>query len=133
MTNMQEKRSIISELFELSKVDGDISEREIDLIKTMGNMIGLSDEEILDCLKNPAPFDPQTSAQDRIVQFHRLVLLMNVDGEVHASELNHLRLIGVKMGLNPKAIDEVLTRMYDYPNNIIPPQDLIAIYLKHLN
>ena len=130
---MQEKRSIISELFELSKVDGEVSEQEINLIKTMGNMIGLSDQEILDCLQNPAPFDPQTSAQDRIVQFHRLVLLMNIDGEVHASELNHLRLVGVKMGLNPKAVDEVLTRMYDYPNNLIPPQDLIAIYAKHLN
>lgn len=130
---MQEKRSIISELIELSKVDGEVSEQEVALIKKMGNMIGMSDPEILDCFKNPAPFDPQTSAQDRIVQFHRLVLLMNVDGEVHASELNHLKLVGVKMGLNPNAVAEVLSRMYDFPNNLIPPQELIRIYSKYMN
>ncbi|MCB9223504.1 MAG: hypothetical protein R2780_04945 [Crocinitomicaceae bacterium] len=130
---MQEKRSIISELIELSKVDGEVSEVEIQLIKTMGNMIGLSDAEILDCFKNPAPFDPETSPFDRIVQFHRLVLLMNIDGVVSASELNHLRLVGVKMGLNSNAIDEVLTRMYDFPNNLIPPDVLIAIYQKYMN
>jgi uncharacterized tellurite resistance protein B-like protein len=130
---MQEKRSIISELIELSKVDGNVSEQEVALIKQMGSMIGLSDAEILDCFDNPAPFDPETSPLDRIVQFHRLVLLMNVDGEVKAAELNHLRLIGVKMGLNPNAVSEVLTRMYDFPNNMIPPDELIKIYSKYMN
>ena len=130
---MQEKRSIISELIELSKIDGEISDEEVQLIKTMGNMIGMSDEEILDCFKNPAPFDPETSTMDRIVQFHRLVLLMNIDGQVKAAELNHLRMIGMRMGLNPDAVNEVLTRMYDYPNNLIPPNDLIAIYSKYMN
>jgi uncharacterized tellurite resistance protein B-like protein len=130
---MQEKRSIISELIELSKVDGHVSDEEVKMIKTMGNMIGMSDAEILDCFKNPAPFDPETNAADRIIQFHRMVLLMNVDGEVHASELNHLRKIGVKMGLNPNAVSEVLTRMYDYPNNLIPSDELIRIYSKYMN
>ena len=130
---MEEKLSIISELIELSKVDGKVTEKEIGLIKQMGNMIGLSDEQILNCFENPAPFDPQTSPFDRIVQFHRMVLLMNVDGEVSPNELHHLKLIAVKMGLNTNAVEEVLKRMYEFPNNMMPPDVLIEIYKKHMN
>ena len=130
---MQEVKSIISELITLGKVDGTISDEEIALIKQMGNMLGLSDQELLDLFENPVPFDPQTSVFDRILQFHRLVLLMNVDGNPSDAEKSHIKLLGIKMGLNPNAIEEVLTVMHNYPNNVIPPNDLINIYKKHMN
>ncbi|MEX1002161.1 MAG: TerB family tellurite resistance protein [Crocinitomicaceae bacterium] len=133
MTKEQEKKSILSELIELSKADGEVSEQEIGLIKQMGNMLGLTDQEILAIFEKPVSFDPPTSHFDRIIQFHRLVLLMNVDGKVSPAELRHLRFVGVKMGLNQQAIQEVLRKMYDFPNNLIPPEVLIDIYKKHMN
>ncbi|UKN02934.1 TerB family tellurite resistance protein [Paracrocinitomix mangrovi] len=130
---MDEKKSLISQLIELSKVDGYVDEMESGLIKTMGNMIGLSDDEILALFEKPAPFNPPTSHIERIIQFHRLVLLMNVDGEISPNELQMIKLSGIKLGLDEDAIKEVLNRMHDYPNNVIPPDELIRIFTKNMN
>lgn len=131
--NEREKKSIISELISLGKVDGHVHEDEIGLIKQMGNMIGLSDEIILDLFKNPVPYDPPTDAMERILQFHRLVLLMNVDVNVSPHEIQHVKLMGIRLGLDPDAIEEVLQTMVKYENNVIPPDVLMAIYIKNLN
>ena len=88
---------------------------------------------MLELFKSPAPFDPETSEMDRIIQFHRLVLLMNVDTNVDYSELQFIRQLAIKMGLNPRATNEVLERMKDYENNVVPPNELIAIFQKHHN
>ncbi len=130
---MKEKLSLISELIELAKVDNVVTDDEVAFIKTIGNSIGLDDTTLLDLFKNPVKFDPETSEINRIIQFHRLVLLMNVDGEAEFREILHMRQLGVKMGLNPRATNEVLDRMTDYENNVIPPNDLIAIFQKHHN
>ncbi len=132
-TTQEEIKSMISELIELSKVDGHVSDQEIGFIQQIGNMMGLANEEILALFKTPAPFNPPDEHFDRIVQFQRMVLLMNVDQDVHPNELNHLKLMGMKLGLNPHAVNEVLEKMDDYPNNMIPPEDLLKIYSKHMN
>ena len=126
-------RSIISELIALSKVDGHVSSDEAALIKHMGNLLGMEDAEILELFDNPAPFDPQSSSEQRVIQFHRMVLLMSVDGEVKQEEINHIQWMGIKLGLNPGMINEILRRMGDYENNVIPPDVLISIYKKYMN
>lgn len=128
-----EIKSMISELIELSKVDGHVSDQEIGFIQQVGNMLGLANEEILVLFKTPAPFNPPDQHFDRIVQFQRMVLLMNVDQNALDKEINYLKIMGMKLGLNPEAVDEVLEKMDDYPNNMIPPEDLLKIYSKHMN
>jgi hypothetical protein len=130
---MQEQKSIISELIELSKVDGQISPDEIDLIKKMGNMIGLLDSEMLHLFKNPVPFSPSKDHTERITQFHRLVLLAKVDRIFSDQEKKHLSLLGIKMGLNPNAIAEILDRLSSSEDAVISPAELIGIYKKYMN
>lgn len=130
---MEEIRSMISELIALSKVDGEISEMEVGFIKQIGNGMGLNDTEIVELFSNPTPFNPPDGQLDRIVQFQRMVLLMNVDSQVDVSEINHLQVMGLKMGLHPEAVKEILTRTSDYPNNAIPPDVLIQIHKKYFN
>ncbi|MBD3637034.1 MAG: TerB family tellurite resistance protein [Crocinitomicaceae bacterium] len=130
---MDEKRSLISELIALSKIDGYVSENESGLIKQMGNLIGLSDKEILDLFEHPAPFKAPAEHIERITQFHRMVLMANVDHKVENSEIEFLKFAGIKLGLNEQAINEVLNRMSDFPDNVIPPDELISIYKKHMN
>lgn len=130
---MQEKLSLISQLIELSKVDGRVTDDEVALIKQMGNMLGLEDQQMLELFKKPVAFDPPTSPMDRITQFHRLVLLMNVDGEVSPNEIQHLKLMGIKYGLQADAVEDVLREMVKHPNGVVPPEKLIAIYTRHMN
>jgi len=130
---MQEKLSILSELIQLAKADNQLQENELGFIKVIAEGLGVSDADLGKLFETPVNFDPQTTDGERILQFHRLVLLMNVDRNISDNEMNHVRMAGIKLGLNPMATNEVLERMYDYPNNVIPPNDLIAIFVKHHN
>lgn len=124
---------MICELISLSKADGRVDEIELGFIKAVANRMGINDNELAELINNPVPFDPPTKDGDRILQFHRLVLLMNVDRQITDPEMEHLRIAGIKLGLNPLSTDEVLRRMFEYPNNVIPPEELIKIFLKHHN
>ena len=68
-----------------------------------------------------------------MTQFHRLVLMMNVDGEVSPNEIQYLKLAGVKLGLQADVVEEVLREMVKHPNNVVPPEKLLEIYKKNLN
>ena len=130
---MQEKLSILSELIHLAKVDNQLDEQEQGFIKVIADGLGVKDEDLQNLYENPVDFDPGTTDGERILQFHRLVLLMNVDRTITDAEMSNVKLAGIKLGLNPMATNEVLQRMYDYPNNVIPPVELIAIFVKHHN
>lgn len=129
----QEKLSALSQLIELAKIDGEIERNEVGFIKQIGNLMGISDEEITNLFHQPVKYDPPTSAGERILQFQRMVLLMNVDGDVNPAENEHLLHTGVLLGLNPNAVREVLQKINDYPDSMIPPDDLIRIYMKYEN
>lgn len=133
MTSFKEKQSIISQMAELAKVDGILTEDEVQFIRSIGHMMGFDDEQITSLIKDPVPFDPPAQEGDRIVQLQRLILLMNVDGESSPEEKEHIRHAGVLLGLNPDAIKEVLHIMHEFPNNVIPPDELIKIFQKHHN
>jgi len=130
---MNEKLSILSELIELAKADNQLDENELGFIKVIAEGLGVADADLENLYENPVPFDPGTTDGERILQFHRLVLLMNVDRTITDVEINNIRMAGIRLGLNPIATNEVLQRMYDYPNNVIPPNELIAIFVKHHN
>ena len=87
MNTEEEKLSLLSQLIELSKADGYVSPEEIHFIHTIAQMIGVSEERALELFRNPTPFKAPKSEFDRILQFHRMILLMNVDYEVHEDEL----------------------------------------------
>lgn len=130
---MNEKLSAISQLIELAKVDGNVSEQEIRFLHALGAQMGISEDQMLELFKNPVKFDAFQNEMDNIVQFQRLVLMVNVDQSVDAKEIEMLRWIGLRLGLNIRATDEIIRRMHEFPNGVIPPNELIAIYKKHHN
>ena len=73
------------------------------------------------------------SEAERILQFHRLVLLMNVDHEQRLEEIEQLHNIGLKFGLPQAAIEQVLTVMHLYPDKVVPPAVLINIFKAYNN
>ena len=58
---------------------------------------------------------------------------MNADQIQEEAEVGHLHNIGLGMGLPPSAIDQVLSIMHQYPNNVVPPNVLIDIFKAHYN
>lgn len=129
----QEKLSLLSDMVELAKSDKKIKERELNFILAVANSLEITNEEVLTLLKKPAKKVIIKSESERILQFHRLVLLMNIDQQTSIHETIAIKNFGLQMGLPAEAIDEVFSRMNDYPNRVIPPKDLIAVFTKFYN
>lgn len=116
-----------------AKVNGVVKTVEYDFLLEVATRLGI-DAKTFDLLfeKESEHFIPKTEAE-RILQFHRLVLLMNVDQVQEEIEISRLHNIGLAMGLPPSAISQVLEIMHLYPNNVVPPEVLIKIFKAHHN
>ncbi|MGI9545750.1 MAG: TerB family tellurite resistance protein [Flavobacteriaceae bacterium] len=132
MNSFEEKLSIMAEMIAFARADDIITDSEYFFLLSVAEQLGIDKDTFESLFENEVEkIIPKTQAE-RILQFHRLVLLMNVD-EQHDSEVNKLRNIGLGMGLPPGAIEQVLSIMHQYPNKIVPPNVLINIFKAHYN
>ena len=133
MNSEREKLSLLSDMISFAKADGVVKDSEYNFLLIIAQQLGVT-KEVLDSLfvvkVDKVIIKPEAQ---RILQFHRLVLLMNVDQEADDKEIEKLRGFGLKMGLNPAAITTVLKVMHNYPNRIVPPEVLIDIFKAQYN
>lgn len=127
-TPLKEKLSLLSELVKLAKADQEIRESEYNFLRAIAQQLDVSDEDFKRVFNEFIAFTPPVNEFDRIVQFQRLVLMMNVDRSISEEEIVHIRQIGIRMGLVPRATDEVLYEMTKHPNGLIPPEQLLRIF-----
>ena len=83
--------------------------------------------------QHPVTYVHLKSHSERIVQFHRLVLLMNLDQNICDKDLRKLHNFGLRMGLSHESINKVLHVMESFPNKIVPPDFLIEIFKVQYN
>jgi len=129
----KEKLSLLTELIKLAKTDKELRQSEFDFLYAIAKQLEVSDADFKDLFDKSIEFTPPKNEFERIVQFQRLVLLMNVDRSVTEIELNHVREIGIRMGLSPQATNEVLEAMNTHENGMLPPEVLIGIFKKQHN
>jgi len=128
-----EKKQIISDMIALAKADNDFHEREYDFIVAIAKRLGLTKEDVDHIQANPSKVNVFTTEIQRITQFHRLLLLINVDQETHFSEMDALRNYGLKLGIRPEAIEQILNEMGEHENNMIPSDRLVQIFKRFYN
>ncbi|WP_036379233.1 hypothetical protein [Muricauda sp. MAR_2010_75] len=133
MGTYEEKLSILSEMIAFARVDHSLKDSEYGFLLKVASNLGIDRATFEGLLKEKSPKVILKSQAERIVQFHRLLLLMNVDQHQHKKEVDTLYNIGLRMGLPPAAISQVLQVMHNYPDNVIPPNVLINIFKAHYN
>lgn len=124
----KENESLLSELIKLAKADNDVRDIEFKFLLSIASQIGVTKDEFKILFEQYIKFMPPKLEVDRIVQFHRLVLLMNVDLETSHLEISYIKKAGIRMGLNPMATDKVLKEMNNYPNKVVPTERLFEIF-----
>ncbi|GAB5418070.1 MAG: hypothetical protein Crog4KO_31500 [Crocinitomicaceae bacterium] len=124
----KEKLSLLTELIKLAKADQEVRTSEFEFLYAIAKQLSVSDDDFKRLFEENIAFTPPKNELDRIVQFQRLVLMMNVDRSVSDTELDHIRNIGVRLGLAPRATDEVLKAMREHENGMLPPEKLIGIF-----
>ncbi len=133
MSTYREKLSILSEMIAFARADQAMKDSEYAFLLGVADQLGVDREDFAVLLETAAEHILPASEAERILQFHRLVLLMNVDRNGHREEIRRLHNIGLAMGLSLNAIDQVLLVMHQYPDKIVPPEVLIGIFKAHYN
>jgi hypothetical protein len=130
---MNEKLSLLTELIKLANCDKKLREKEYDFIMIIAERLGVDKVTCDRLFAEYIEFTPPKSEFDRILQFHRLVLLMNIDQDANEKELNFIKNLEIRMGLSPLATNQVLTEMHNYPGKIVPSERLIQIFKEQYN
>lgn len=133
MNTEKEKLSILSEMISFAKVDNTIKQAEYDFLFNVAQQLGVRKTVFDGLFKTKAEYVVPKSQADRLVQFNRLILLMNIDDTQELIEIRRLHDIGLSMGLPPSAIQQVLSIMHKYPNKVVPPEVIISIFKAHYN
>ncbi|MBT8252660.1 MAG: TerB family tellurite resistance protein [Flavobacteriaceae bacterium] len=128
MINRAEKLSLLSEMIAFARKDKSLKEIEYNFLLGVARQLDITREDFEYLLENPATHVNLKSYSERIVQFHRLVLLMNMNSRYSERELIRLHNFGLRMGLSHESINKVLELMESFPNKIIPPDFLIEIF-----
>ena len=123
----------MSDLIVIARADDKLTTAEHDFLGRVAERMNISKEEVASLLEHPLPSQPLFSEMERITHFHRLMLMMNVDRETHEKEVVVLRNFGLKMGIRPGAIDQILQKMNQYEDKIIPAQEIIRIFQTYYN
>jgi hypothetical protein len=110
MNTRLQKISLLSEMIAFALVDGDLHDKEYDFLKLLA-----------------------IELDERISHFYKLALLMYCDNLIHKSEDVTIHKIGIKMGLNPVAMNRILDIMKCAPNHIVAPEIIVGAFQEQLN
>ncbi|MDO5977561.1 TerB family tellurite resistance protein [Flavivirga spongiicola] len=135
MINRVEKLSLLSEMIAFAKYDKDIKNIEYNFLLGVAKQLDIAREDFEYLIDHPVTYTHLKSHSERIVQFHRLVLLMNIDQENEGNPSGAIKLynFGLRMGLSHESITKVLYLMESFPNKIVPPDVLIDIFKTQYN
>lgn len=131
--SLEEKLGLLKQLILVANADGKIKEAEYQLLLGLAGNLGVTKEDFDKVFQPGVEVSMPKTLGDRILQFHRMILLMNVDMDASPTEIEMIRKMGIMLGLNPQAIELVLAEMKTYPNNLIPPDRMVQIFSKYLN
>lgn len=133
MVNRVQKLSLLSEMIAFAKYDKNIKDIEYNFLLGVARQLEVSREDFEYLIEYPVNYTHLKSHSERIVQFHRLVLLMNIDTDNSNKGEIKLYNFGLRMGLSHESISKVLYLMESFPNKIVPPDVLIDIFKTQYN
>lgn len=123
-------------LVQLAKVDGVVVQDEIDLIKHIGDVHGLSSSEISACFDNPEDVSGLKDLTDdeKYEYIYNVVQLMKIDGRLYKEEINFCAKVASKLGYDEEVLLELMLKIYSDPDITTDKDTLkstIQKYLKH--
>jgi hypothetical protein len=69
----------------------------------------------------------------RITHFYKMILMMNVDNEADESEIEVIRNFGLKMGIRQGVVNQMLVKMEQYENKMVPISEIMKIFNTYYN
>jgi uncharacterized tellurite resistance protein B-like protein len=127
--SITEKTEILKELIAMAHADKHLKREEVEFIKAIGKRLQVDEDALMIMLEDPdlTPSKPPKKFTQRIIHFHRLILMMRIDGNVDESELQFLHEVALRYGIRRLTVLSLLEVMDTYPHGDVPPSELLAI------
>lgn len=133
MHSYEERISLLMEMMAFAVVDGKLHKREYEFLWLVACGLGIEKTTFDDLFHQEIkPVVIKTEFQ-RIQQFYRLALLMQVDGVMHEKEQTAIRQIAINMGLNPSVTKRILLMIKISPTGMIDPDFLLEAFKEQQN
>lgn len=133
MTHRVEKLVLLSEMIAFAKIGSGIKTVEYTFLLGISKQLQVSQEDFEYLFKNPVSYGSIKSQSDRVVQFHKLVLLLHHNLEITKEAVAKLHNYGFQMGLSYECTCRVLKLMESFPDRYIPTDFLIEIFKTQSN
>ena len=106
----KKRLSHIKNLILIAAADGEIDKNEISLISGIAARVGLSTNELDEILRSPKSisFSPPKEFKEKIEQLYDMVLLMMIDGKIHANEVALCKIFAMKLGFKHDIIEKIV-------------------------
>ncbi len=133
MNTYEQKISLLSEMIEFAKVDGELHDRELEFLALVAKELQIEKPVFINLFRQNSDIKVIKSETQRIHQFYRLALLMHCDGNLHTNENVAIRQLGINMGLSPGAMNRVLEMMKASPTGMLTPEEIFSTFKEQQN
>lgn len=133
MITYKEKLSLLGDLIQLSRVDGELHDRELHFIRLVAEELKVREDDFLELFNLPNQIVVFRSEFQRIEHFYRMALLMHCDEVNHEKEEEFLMQVGVKMGLSPFAMKRVFKMMQASTSKTLDAHVLLDVFREQHN
>jgi len=123
----EENNSFLEQIIQLSDLSEDTKSMDLEFLLQIALQLGLSKADLIEQFEKSISHKPIQTEKDRILQFYRLCLLMFTE-EIEEHELDELRNVGLRMGLNPSATEEIFVIMQNNDLKTISKEKLYQIF-----
>jgi len=132
--NHQQKISHLKALYHLAAADGVLSKVEGIYIKNVAERLGVSPGELMNF---DPKMEPTLELPDREYKiyalFHRLAIIIMIDDAIDEREKHYCFTLGIKMGLHPNAVGEIIDHVIARGSMNVTPSEVMNIFRKYLN
>jgi DnaJ-domain-containing protein 1 len=133
MDTYAQKISHLKALYHLACADNVLTKAEAVYIRNVAERLGVDPKELEKFEAHEPELDlPDTEYKTQVL-FHRLVIITMIDNEMTDLEKQYCTNLGVKMGLHPQAVNEIIELIKTRGTMRVMPMDIANIFRKYSN
>ena len=133
MDTHQQKLSHLKALYHLALADNELSKVEAIYIMNVAERLGVDTVELVDFDGSEPALDLPDRQYKLYAVFHRLAVVIMIDNAASEQERNYCFNLGIKMGLHPNAVVEVIQYVINKGPMNAAPDEILGIFRKYLN
>ena len=121
-------------LIQVSRIDGKISETELEMLHKEGRKFGLTDPEIDSMIYSETyhNYTSPYSLSEKFEHLYNMAEMILADDVVKESEKKMIRKIAIEAGFEDNKIDKLLPLLFEGIRNDESEEALLAKFKKHL-